>query len=159
MLAYWRACNYFWLRSQRIIQRPKETKCFGEEPDGIALALKTGMRNTFTSTIALATQLVAASFGCALIVAPALNAQTTADQSASTRKADRQLMQKVRKAVVADKSLSTQAHNINITSQDGTVTLKGTVKSDEEKKSIEDKATEIAGQGKVTSELAVTPSK
>jgi osmotically-inducible protein OsmY len=39
------------------------------------------------------------------------------------------------------------------------VTLKGTVKSDEEKKSIEDKATEIAGQGKVTSELTVAPSK
>ena len=117
------------------------------------------MRNTFTSTIVLATQLVAASFGCALITAPALSAQTTADQSKSTRKADRQLMQKIRKAVVADKSLSTEVHNINITSQDGTVTLRGTVKSDEEKKSIEDKATEIAGPGKVTSELAVAPSK
>jgi len=117
------------------------------------------MRNTFTSTIALAAQLVATSIGSALIAAPALSAQTTADQSASARKADRQLMQKIRKAVVADKSLSTGAHNINITSQDGTVTLKGTVKSDDEKKSIEDKATEIAGQGKVTSELTVAPSK
>ena len=117
------------------------------------------MRNTFTSTIALATQLVAASLGCAVIVAPALTAQTTADQTVSARKADRLMMQKIRKAVVADKSLSTEAHNINITSQDGAVTLKGTVKSDEEKKSIEDKATEIAGQGKVTSELTVAPSK
>jgi hyperosmotically inducible protein len=117
------------------------------------------MRNTFTSTITLAAQLAAASFGCGLVVVPAMSAQTTADQNTSTRKADRQLMQKIRKAVIADKSLSTTAHNINITSQDGTVTLKGSVKSDEEKKSIEDKATEIAGQGKVTSELTVAPEK
>ena len=116
------------------------------------------MRNTFISTIALASQLAAASFGCAIIAAPALSAQT-ADQTLNARKADRQLMQKIRKAVVADKSLSTESHNINITSQDGTVTLKGAVKSDEEKKNIEDKATELAGQGKVTSDLTVAPSK
>jgi hyperosmotically inducible periplasmic protein len=113
------------------------------------------VKNTFISSIALAAQLAAASLGCGLVVAASLNAQTTADQNASTRQADRQLMQKIRKAVIADKSLSTTAHNINITSQDGMVTLKGTVKSDEEKKSIEDKATEIAGPGKVTSELTV----
>jgi hyperosmotically inducible periplasmic protein len=117
------------------------------------------MKNTFTSTIVLATQLMAAQFGCALITAPALSAQTTADQNSSTRKADRLLMQKIRKSVVADKSLSIGAHNINITSQDGTVTLKGAVKSDEEKKNIENKAAEIAGQGKVTSELTVARSK
>ena len=97
------------------------------------------MRNTFISTIALASQLAAASFGCAIIAAPALSAQT-ADQTLNARKADRQLMQKIRKTVVADKSLST-------------------VKSDDEKKNIEDKATELAGQGKVTSELTVAPSK
>ena len=65
------------------------------------------------------------------------------------------MIQKIRKAVVSDKSLSTAAHNVNITSQDGVVTLKGTVKSEDEKKAIEDKAAEIAGQGKVTSELTV----
>lgn len=138
---------------------PTKVMAWLQEPDGIARASKVGMRNTFTSTIALATQLAAASFGCGLIVAPALNAQTTADQNASTRKADRQLMQKIRKAVIADKSLSTTAHNVNITSQDGQVTLRGTVKSDDEKKTVEDKATEIAGQGKVTNELTVAPSK
>jgi len=117
------------------------------------------MKKTFSLTIALAAQLAAASVGCAVIVAPALNAQATADQQVTARKADRQMMQKIRKAVVADKSLSTEAHNINITSQDGAVTLRGTVKSEDEKKSIEDKATEIAGQGKVTSELTVAASK
>ena len=117
------------------------------------------MRNTFASTIALAVQLAAASFGCAFVVAPVLNGQTTADQTLNARKADRQLMQKIRKAVVADKSLSIEAHNITITSQDGAVTLRGTVKSDEEKTNIESKATEIAGPGKVTSELTVASSK
>jgi osmotically-inducible protein OsmY len=125
----------------------------------MGIASKLGMRNTFTSTLALATQLAAASLGCALIAAPVLSAQTTADQTALTRKADRQLMQKIRKAVISDKSLSTSAHNVNITSQDGAVTLKGTVKSEEEKKTIEDKASEIAGAGKVTSDLTVAPSK
>jgi len=122
----------------------------------MALAMNDGMRTTITSSIALSIQLLAASTGVALI-APALTAQTTTEQSASVRKADRQLTQKLRKAFVADKTLSTAAHNVNITSQDGVVTLKGTVKSEAEKKAIEDKATEIAGSGKVTSELTVAP--
>jgi hyperosmotically inducible periplasmic protein len=131
----------------------------------MALALKGGMRYKSTSTVALATALAsalatplaAASFGITL-AAPALSAQTTTDQ-VSARKADRELMQKVRKAVVSDKSLSTTAHNVNITSQDGIVMLRGTVKSEQEKRAIEDKATEIAGAGKVTNELSVTPGK
>jgi osmotically-inducible protein OsmY len=73
-------------------------------------------------------------------------------------KTDRTLTQKIRKAIVSDKSLSVPAHNVTIVSQDGMVTLRGTVKSDDEKKAVEDKATEIAGQGKVTSELTVSAS-
>ena len=78
-------------------------------------------------------------------------AQTPAIQKMS--KADRELTAKIRKAVVGDKTLSVAAHNVHIAAQDGTVTLKGNVKSEEEKKAVEDKATEIAGTGKVTSEL------
>jgi osmotically-inducible protein OsmY len=114
------------------------------------------MWNTLTSTIALGTQLAAVSLGFASVAAPALNAQTTTQ---SANKADRELMQKIRKAVVADKSLSIAAHNVNIASQGGSVTLKGTVNSEEEKKAVEDKATEIAGAGNVTSELTVAASK
>ncbi|MGD0133917.1 MAG: BON domain-containing protein [Bryobacteraceae bacterium] len=40
--------------------------------------------------------------------------------------------------------------------QDGAVTLTGTVKSEDEKKAVEDKANEIAGAGKVTNELTVS---
>jgi len=47
----------------------------------------------------------------------------TADQQKETA-ADRELTAKIRKALVADKSLSTYAHNVKIVSQGGTVTLK-----------------------------------
>ena len=72
---------------------------------------------------------------------------------------DRQLTQQIRRALVKDKSLSTSAHNVKIIAQNGSVTLKGPVKSDEEKQAIEAKATEIAGAGKVNSEIEVAPSK
>jgi hyperosmotically inducible protein len=58
---------------------------------------------------------------------------------------DRELTQKIRKSVMADKALSTYAHNVKIISQNGKVTLRGPVKSDEEKKTIEAKAIEVAG--------------
>jgi len=94
------------------------------------------------------------------MIAPAQDkepGQVTADQQ-KQNKADRQLTQQIRKAVEADKTLSMAAHNVTIVSRDGTVTLKGSVKTDEEKKAIEDKATELAGAGKVTSEITVAPS-
>ncbi len=71
-------------------------------------------------------------------------------------KADRDLTRRIRRAVVSDKDLSVEAHNIHISAQDGAVSLIGTVKSDDEKKAIEDKATEIAGAGKVTDQLSVS---
>ncbi len=118
----------------------------------------TGMKFKRLSNFALACQLFAATAGLSVVaVAQDKDGQPTADQQKSN-KADRELTQKIRKSVFSDKSLSVSAHNVKIISRDGMVTLRGTVKSDDEKKSIEDKATEIAGQGKVTSELTVTPS-
>jgi hyperosmotically inducible periplasmic protein len=62
--------------------------------------------------------------------------------------------------VVQDKSLSTYAHNVKIISQNGMVTLKGPVRSDQEKTAIEAKAEEIAGKNNnVTSELEVKPKQ
>jgi hyperosmotically inducible periplasmic protein len=82
----------------------------------------------------------------------------TADQQKDNR-SDRQLTQQIRKAVTADKSLSTYAHNVKIVAQGGAVTLKGPVRSEEEKKTIVAKAGEIAGADKVTDELSVAPPK
>ena len=58
---------------------------------------------------------------------------------------------------MSDKSLSSYAHNIKIISQNGTVTLKGPVKSDDEKKIVRAKAVAVAGSAdKVTDEVSVT---
>jgi osmotically-inducible protein OsmY len=72
---------------------------------------------------------------------------------------DRDLAKRVRAALVDDKSLSTYAHNVKIMAQDGKVTLKGPVRSEEEKSAIEAKATEIAGAGNVINQLEVAPAK
>jgi hyperosmotically inducible protein len=82
--------------------------------------------------------------------------QPTADQQ-KERRSDRDITQQIRQAVVKDKSLSTYAHNVKIISQNGQVTLKGPVRTDEEKKAVEAKAAEVAGDNKVTSDLNVKP--
>ena len=82
--------------------------------------------------------------------------EPTADQQ-KMNPTDRQLTQQIRKALVKDKSLSTYAHNVKVIAQNGVVTLKGPVKSEEEKQAIETKAAEIAGSDKVTNELQVAP--
>ena len=82
----------------------------------------------------------------------------TADQQKENA-ADRTLTQKVRQSLMRDKSLSTYAHNVKIVSQGGEVTLKGPVRSDEEKQIIEAKAAEVAGTGHVRNELTIAPAK
>ena len=84
--------------------------------------------------------------------------EPTADQQKENT-SDRQLTAQIRRAIVKDKSLSTSAHNVKIIAQDGAVTLKGAVKTDAEKQTIESKAAQIAGDGKVNSELQVAPAK
>jgi hyperosmotically inducible protein len=79
-----------------------------------------------------------------------------ADQQSNER-SDRDLTQQVRKAIAADKTISTYAHNVKVITQNGQVTLKGPVRSEEEKRAVEAKAAEVAGEGKVTSELTVKP--
>jgi hyperosmotically inducible protein len=70
--------------------------------------------------------------------------EATADQQ-KMNAADRDTSAKIRRTVMADKSLSTYAHNVKIISQNGTVTLKGPVRSDDEVKSIVSKATDVTG--------------
>lgn len=82
--------------------------------------------------------------------------EPTADQQKENQ-SDRELTAKVRQALVKDKSLSTYAHNVKIIAQDGIVTLKGPVRSEEEKKAVEEKAAEAAGGAdKIKSELEVS---
>jgi osmotically-inducible protein OsmY len=83
----------------------------------------------------------------------------TADQQKDNR-TDRDISQQIRQAIMQDKTLSTYAHNVKIISQNGTVTLKGPVRSEDEKQAIEAKANEVAGNNaKVVSEITVAPKK
>lgn len=84
--------------------------------------------------------------------------EPTADQQKDNR-SDRDITQQIRKSIMKDKSLSTYAHNVKIITQNGQVTLKGPVRSDEEKRTVETKATEVAGENKVTSELNIKPKQ
>lgn len=82
--------------------------------------------------------------------------EPTADQGKNNAN-DREIMQKIRKAVMDDKSLSSYAHNVKIISQSGKVTLKGPVRSADEKQSIEQKAVDVAGAGNVTNQITIVP--
>jgi hyperosmotically inducible periplasmic protein len=82
----------------------------------------------------------------------------SSDQQKETA-SDRATTQQIRKAIVNDKSLSTYAHNVKVITQNGHVTLAGTVRSDEEKSAVEAKAAEVAGASNVTNQLEVAPNK
>src|SRR6266436_2924135 len=84
--------------------------------------------------------------------------EPTADQQKENH-SDREITQQVRQSIMKDKSLSTYAHNIKIVTQNGQVTLKGAVRSEDEKRAIEAKAAEVAGQDKVSSELNIKPQQ
>ena len=79
----------------------------------------------------------------------------TADQQSSTT-SDRMLTKRIRQELIADKSLSTYGHNVKIITQNGMVTLKGPVHSEEEKQTIASKAAEVAGSAdKVNNQLSI----
>ena len=79
--------------------------------------------------------------------------KTTGDQSEN--EADRTITQNIRRAVTADDSLSTNAKNVKIITNDGTVTLRGPVKSEKEKAEIEAKAKQVAGVKRVDNQLEI----
>ncbi len=82
------------------------------------------------------------------------NRTATADDQKNDS-TDIDLAKRIRRSVVSDKSLSTYAHNVKIVAVNGTVTLNGVVKSDEEKAQIESKAAAIAGKERVVNQLKV----
>jgi len=73
--------------------------------------------------------------------------EPTADQQKNNR-SDLDVTKNIRKSIVDDKSLSTYAHNVKVVSQNGMVTLKGPVKSEEERKAIVSKAEAVVGDPK-----------
>src|ERR1700723_2896780 len=63
---------------------------------------------------------------------------TTAQQQ-KMNPADRNTTKQIRSEIMSDKTLYTYAHNIKVITQNGKVTLKGQVRSDDEKANIEAK--------------------
>jgi hypothetical protein len=115
-------------------------------------------------------------FGVSLMATPILwyqetyqpapdNTKRNKDQTSSTadqqkmNPSDRALTQKIRKAIHRDKGLSTYGRNIKIFTQDGKVTLRGPVQSEEEKNNLQAKAVAAGGKENVTNRLEVAPSK
>jgi osmotically-inducible protein OsmY len=108
-----------------------------------------------------------------LLITPVLAAQTPAPDNTKTNARDRQAGQKtagdqlnnqsdrettrkIRQAIVADKSLSSYAHNIKVVTAGGKVTLKGPVRSEAEKTAVEAKAADVVGAANVTSQVSVS---
>jgi hyperosmotically inducible protein len=82
------------------------------------------------------------------------DAGVTADQQKEDKN-DRELARQIRKALIADKNLSTYAHNVKIIASNGSVTLRGPVRSEDEKAVVETKAKGVTGVGDVKNELTV----
>ncbi|MHB1674012.1 MAG: BON domain-containing protein [Acidobacteriaceae bacterium] len=70
-------------------------------------------------------------------------------------KSDRLTTANVRKAIIADKGLSMYAHNVKIITRNGIVTLKGPVKSYEEKQQVDSDAASAVSQDKIVDHLTV----
>ena len=87
------------------------------------------------------------------------DSKTLTPMDQSENKADRTITQRIRKAVVADHSLSTNAKNVKIITNNGVVTLRGPVKSEHEKTKIVAKAQQAAGVTKVDDQLEVEANK
>jgi len=82
--------------------------------------------------------------------------EPTADQQQNNR-SDLEITREIRRSLTQDKSLSTYAHNVKVIAQNGKVTLKGPVRSDDEKAAVLAKAAEVAGQANINDEMTVVP--
>ena len=83
-------------------------------------------------------------------------AAMTADKQTNNR-SDLDITKEIRHSLMDDKSLSTYAHNVKVITRNGKVTLKGPVRSDDEKSAVMAKATQVVGQTDINDEMTVVP--
>jgi hyperosmotically inducible periplasmic protein len=81
------------------------------------------------------------------------------DSDRDESQSDRALTQKVRQALLNDNTLSSTVKTIRISTDNGTVTLRGTVLTDSEKTRIANKVRMISGVKDVENDLDVNSSK
>uniref|UniRef100_C6E1C9 Transport-associated protein n=1 Tax=Geobacter sp. (strain M21) TaxID=443144 RepID=C6E1C9_GEOSM len=72
-------------------------------------------------------------------------------------KSDLEITARIRRSIVDHERLSMYAHNVKIYTKNGQVTLKGAVRTKQEKRMVEDLAQKVAGKGKVTNKLLIRP--
>lgn len=129
----------------------------------MALALQRGMKKISALPLVLAS-FVSVGFlvptgtlsAAILSAAPTVQGDTADEQSQA--KPDLALLQRIRQAIVKDKTLSVDGHNCKVITKDGLVRLRGPVDSEDEKARIGSIATKVAGKDKVTNELTIKPA-
>jgi osmotically-inducible protein OsmY len=93
---------------------------------------------------------------------PAKNADTAEQKEVTpfdqgNSKADLDTTARIRKEIMADQSLSVNAHNVKVITNEGKVTLRGLVNTAEEKRIIGEIAVRYARPGSVENMLEVKP--
>jgi hyperosmotically inducible protein len=83
--------------------------------------------------------------------------KTSGDQSNSS--ADLKITQAIRRALIKDRELSTTAKNIKVITANGQVTLRGPVKTAQEKVKVDQIAKSAAGSAQIDNQLDVKESK
>jgi osmotically-inducible protein OsmY len=72
---------------------------------------------------------------------------------------DRQAPQRIRLALMRDRTLSVNARNVQLFARNGELRLRGSVRSDDERRQVEMRATEVYGRGHVVNEMTVAPRR
>ena len=86
------------------------------------------------------------------------NRNQTADNQ-KNNSTDIDVTRRIRRSVVSDKTLSTYGHNVKIITANGTVTLNGVVRAEDEKTKIGMKAAAVVGNDHVVNQIKVAPPK
>lgn len=81
--------------------------------------------------------------------------QSETAQNQSSARSDRETTARIRRAIIADKDLSMYAHNVKIITRNGSVTLKGPVKSEDEKRKVESDAAAVVAGDSLVDQLTV----
>jgi hyperosmotically inducible protein len=127
---------------------------------------------TFATIMILASALVACDKDNAISATETTGASTKAPDNTGTNardkaasvtpidqgngQADLDTTQAIRKAVMGDDALSSNAKNVKIITNKGVITLRGPVKSDAERKNVEAKALAAAGSNRVDDQIDIT---
>jgi hyperosmotically inducible protein len=101
----------------------------------------------------------AALMSIAIATAFALQVDQKSSDQQNNHKSDIAVTSAIRREVIADKTLSVAAHNVKIITENGLVTLRGQVRSDQEKAGVVAKAALIAGPDNVGDHLTVQKKK